>query len=82
MVQLVGEISILKKYEARWLKNGLNQWLFKYLECNFVCLLGPTNSKVQAHLPSGNLMLCLRLYLLKPIYPGFLQKVPFSVVSQ
>jgi len=53
----MGEIKRLQKYGSKWPKSGLNQWLFEYLECDFTSLLGPTNNKVQAHLPSGILML-------------------------
>ena len=53
----MGEIRILQKLGLKWQKNGLIQWLFEYLECNFASLLGPTNNKVHAHVPSGILML-------------------------
>ena len=43
---------------ADCLKSVLNQRLFGYLECNLASLLGPTNNRVQAYLPSGILMLC------------------------
>ena len=72
----------LKNRGVKKQKNGLNQGLFEYLELIFAVLLGPTNNRVQAHFPTGILRLCRLLYLLNPIYPGFFQKVPFSVVSQ
>ena len=58
MVQLEGEAAFLVKWGSKGQKSGLNQWFLEYLECNFASLLGPTNNKVQAHLPSGILMLC------------------------
>ena len=57
MAQLMGEIRILQKYGPKGKKNGLNQGFFEYLECNFASLLGPTNNKLHAHVPSGILML-------------------------